>query len=310
MNRRTGFMLAFGSYLMYSMNSPIARQAFLDGMEPNTLLAYRFTIGAVLFHLTLLFTNLGRAKEGERPLDRSGVLIGVLSGSLNGLAIYFYFHSLDLLPASFVSVLGIGAYIVMTITLLTLFGEAFSWVKGARLVLGITGIWLLIGPSGEIGSQGVLLLLMGSFLFALHMISMQWYLSEYNTWAMAAIVVTTTAVLLVGIWLVQGVQTGSLNFAIPSLWSWIAVIFLAVFSSWIGRFFSYRAISILGTGELALMTPLETLLAITWSVLFLGEWLEQAQWLGAVLIVASVGLVGFKWLLESFSSRKKVAAAD
>ncbi len=310
MTRRHGFSFAFLSYFMFSVNSPIARQAFLDGMEPNTLLAYRFCAGAILFLITIGVTNLAKATGDERPMDRRGVLISLVSGLINGAAIYFYFNSLDLMPASFVSVLGIGCYIVIVMALLTVFGEKFTPIRGLRLLLGISGIWLLIGPSGELGSKGVLFVVVGALLFAFHMISLQWYLSEYNTWAVATLVVSATATLLTAVWLITGLNTGGLNFAIPSFWSWVAVIVLALFSSWIGRFFSYRAVAILGSGEIALMTPLETLLAITWSVLFLGEWLLPVQWLGAFLIILGVGLVGLKWVYTNFFDKKASVAVQ
>ena len=89
-----------------------------------------------------------------------------------------------------------------------------------------------------------------------------------------------------------------------------AVIMLAFFSSWIGRFFSYRAVAILGSGEIALLTPTETLLAITWSVLFLGEWLLPSQWLGALFIIFGVGLVGIKWVYDHRIVKKVPVPAD
>ena len=137
---------------------------------------------------------------------------------------------------------------------------------------------------------------------------MQWYLSEYNTWTVATLVVIATAILLLALWLFTGWRAGGLDFAIPSFYSWIAVIFLAVCSSWIGRFFSYSAVSILGSGEIALLTPTETLLAIIWSVLFLGEWLEPLQWLGAVLVISGVAIVGLKSMYDNRVAVKPVPA--
>lgn len=306
--RRLGFLFALGSYLMYSLNTPIARQAFLDGMRPETLLAYRFTAGAILFLLTITFTPLAQAKEGEKEMDRFGIWMGLGSGLLNGTAVYFFFNSLNLLPASFTAVLGIGIYIVVVILLLTLFGEKFTVVHAIRLVLGLTGVWLLVGPSGDLRSVGVLWLATGSTCFALHMISIQWYLREYNTWAISTLIVCATAGLLLILWLISGLRSGQLDFAIPSAASWLAVILLALFASWLGRVLSYRALSILGSGELALLTPTETLLAILWSVLFLGEWLEPAQWLGALLIILGVGFVGLKWIYDRRSRGAAVPA--
>jgi drug/metabolite transporter (DMT)-like permease len=51
--------------------------------------------------------------------------------------------------------------------------------------------------------------------------------------------------------------------------------------------FMVAAINRIGSGQMALLTPLETLLTVTWSMLFLDERLTTIQWVGGGLILAS-----------------------
>lgn len=43
-------------------------------------------------------------------------------------------------------------------------------------------------------------------------------------------------------------------------------------------------------GQMALLTPIETLLTVVWSILFLNERLSALQWIGGILILISAVL--------------------
>ena len=47
------------------------------------------------------------------------------------------------------------------------------------------------------------------------------------------------------------------------------------------------AIRYIGSGQLALLTPLTAFLAVVWSMLFLSEQFSLLQWLGGLLIITS-----------------------
>jgi drug/metabolite transporter (DMT)-like permease len=67
----------------------------------------------------------------------------------------------------------------------------------------------------------------------------------------------------------------------------VAVIALVVVSTFLSRMLMVAAISRIGSGQMALLTPVETLLTITWSMLFLGERLAPLQLVGGALILVS-----------------------
>lgn len=308
MSKRTGWFIAIATYVIYSSNSPLAKAVFNAGMSPATLLSGRFLFGSLLFLLTLLLTPLGRPRNGERPLDRNGVRYAALCGFLNGLALLCFFYSFDYLQASTASVLAIGLYLVYTLTLLLFWGERLTAVKLLRLALGLGGAFLLVNPSSGavINPVGVYLILVGSFAFSLQMVLFQQYLKPFNIWQITAYQVLIPAVMVVCFWFFLGVRSGTFDLFVPGALGWVTIVVLGLFSTFIGRWLTFKAMSVIGSGEMALLSPLETALVLVWSFLFLGEWLTPFQWLGAFLVIIGV-LLG--QLLNNRSNRLQLARA-
>ena len=286
MRKKTGWLLALLTYFIYSTNSPLAKAVFNEGMSPATLLSGRFLFASILFVFAFRFTNLGTLKDGERPLDQKGRSISVIAGILNGVALLSFFHSFEYLQASTASVLGIALYLIFTLIILSFLGEKLTPIKLIRLILGLVGVYLLINPTGggQVNLFGIGLIFVGSFTFASQMILVQRYLKSYNLWQITAIQVVLPAVIIVLFWLFEGVREGALDFFVPGLLGWTTIIVLGVFSTFFGRWLTYRAMSIIGNAEMALIAPLETALVIVWSFLFLGERLTPTQWVGALLV--------------------------
>ena len=84
------------------------------------------------------------------------------------------------------------------------------------------------------------------------------------------------------------------------------IIILGVFSTFIGRWLTYTAVSIIGSGEMALISPIETTLVIIWSFLFLGEWLSIWQWAGVFLVIIGVVLGQLITYLPSITKKQAI----
>lgn len=290
MKKQTGWLIAITTYFIYSTNSPLAKAVFNEGMSPATLLSGRFLLGSILFVLTLTFTNLGKPKGNERPLDKKGHRYAVVCGILNGTALLCFFYSFDYLQASIASVLGIGLYLVFTLTLLLFWGERLTAVKLLRLTLGLCGVFLLVNPSGgvQVNQTGIYLILVGSFAFSLQMILVQHYLKPFNIWIITAYQVILPTFIVLLFWAFLGIQAGKFDLFVPGVLGWTAIIVLGIFATFIGRWLTFTAMTSIGSGEMALLSPLETALVILWSFLFLGEWLSPLQWAGAFLVIMGV----------------------
>ena len=64
-------------------------------------------------------------------------------------------------------------------------------------------------------------------------------------------------------------------------------ILLAVVSTWFARLSLFAAIRRIGSGQIALLWPLQTLTVIGLSVVFLNERLTLVQWIGGTFILVS-----------------------
>lgn len=284
-----GWLLALASVFAYSTNTPLARAVIVAGINPTTLLAYRFTLGAILFGGTITFTSLGTAKGEQRPLDQRGLIFALLIGVANGLTLLCFYWALSRLNASIASPLGIALIPIFTLAILRLGGEAFTRKQFLRLILSLIGIYLLMGFSGAIDLWGVTLVALGAFLYASHMVAVQWYLPNYNTWMVSALMAFAAAAVMLTFWLVN-----VRDFFVPGLFGWVAILILGIVASYLGRVMTYAAVAYIGSAQLALVTPVETVLTIFWSVLFLNETLLPIQWIGAILIVLSL-LLAAEW---------------
>ena len=285
MSKRIGWICAIVAIVAYSTNMPIARGAILQGMAPTTLLLGRFLLASALYGVTMGGMVL-RAKstddliDGERPLDRFGLSVGLASGFVNGLMMVAFFSALKTVSASISSLMSISLIQIFTLALLAFLGESMTVRKMIQVVIGVSGLGLLVGLGGTADLFGILLIVTGAMLYAGHIISVQWFLRPYNTWTVTSLIVVAATVAVVMLWVITGQST-----FIPAPLGWIAIVVQGIVATCIGRILTYKAINLIGSGQFALLTPLETALSVTWAALFLAESLLPVQWLGTVLIL-------------------------
>jgi probable blue pigment (indigoidine) exporter len=207
--------------------------------------------------------------------------IALAAGLINGLGVLCYWQALSRLEASVATVLFALAPLFV-LGALALRGERFTWRQIVRLVLGLVGVYLLVGPGGEVDRTGVALVVLAIIAFTAEITTVQWYLNDQDTR-------TVTLYVLLGMWLsiTIGWLVAGADTTIPNWKSWLVILILGVFSTYIGWWVMFRAIQLIGSGQYALLLPVETLLAIMWSYLWLGERLRPLQWAGCLLILLS-----------------------
>jgi drug/metabolite transporter (DMT)-like permease len=272
----TGWGLAFLASLFFSFAVPIARGVITGGLDATTLVMIRLVLATTLTAITTLLMDYRLIR-----IERRGLGIALVAGTFNGLGMMLMFWALARVDASMASMM-LSLLPLMVLSLLALRGERFTHRHTVRLALGLAGVYFLIGPSGRTDVIGIGLLIIAIFCFAIHMSLLQWYLRAYDARAVTLYVSTAMATVVSLTWLAQGAQWDS-----PDARGWLLILFLVVVSTYLSRLFMVSAINRIGSGQMALLTPVETLLTIIWSMLFLGERLTLWQWVGGVLILAS-----------------------
>lgn len=272
-----GWIYALLATLCFSIAPTLARGLISGGAEPDTLLAVRFVVSAFLTSLTIVLTQPSLFR-----VDRRGLLAIIAIAFFNAASMFCIFRAFETLPASIGSML-LSATPIVVLILLALRGEKITPRNIVRLLLGIGGVVLLVGgPSENIDPRGVVLVLVAVLGFGIQFAIAQWYMTTYDSRTTALYVTMFMAILIVGWWWLQGEEL-----PVYSSNQWIAALLLAVVSTYLARLCLYAGINRIGSGQTSLFMPLETLLSVTWSFLFLDERLTLIQWLGGILILVS-----------------------
>ena len=254
----------------------MARFTILGGLDSTTVLLLRVVIASALFGVTLAFTDRANLR-----ISRRGLGSALFIGALNAVGMILFFLSLSYLEAS------LGAMILalsppMVLSLLALRGERLTRRHLVRLGLALAGVYLLVGPSGDVNWMGVTLALVATIIFSVQLAATQWLLVGYPIRSIVFYVTITMTLFVVGWWVFQGEAWTPLT---PI--DWAAVLVLAVLCTYGARLAYYAAVGRIGSGQLALLSPLETMLSVIWSILFLGERLTPIQFVGGGLILFS-----------------------
>ncbi len=278
---RNGWALALFSSLCFSIAPPIARAAIQAGIDSTTLVVLRLLIATALIGLTIAISAPARLR-----IDRRGFLITVLAGAVNGLGMLFFFWSLEHVTASLASMM-LALCPLITLSLLALGGERFTYRHIVRLVLGLTGIYLLIGAGSSVSNDtvtgvGILLLLAADLCFSIQPVLLQWYLRGYDSRTITLYgLVGMTATVLTS-WAIEGKAWQSIGVT-----GWLSALTLAFVGTFLARLSYVMAVGKLGGGQTSLLTPFETLFTLAWSFLFLNERLTLVQSIGGALILTS-----------------------
>jgi drug/metabolite transporter (DMT)-like permease len=274
-----GWIIAIASTVCFSVAPPIARGAILAGLAPTAVLVGRMVIALALLVGFIVVTSPDRLH-----IERRLGLIAFFSGIINGIGFIAFFAALARLDASIASMLFSLSPLVV-LGLLALRGEHMTKRHVVRLALGIGGVYLLIGPGGEVDMVGVALVLVTVFTVSLHLVMTQWYLPGIPARTVTLYVnLGVTAVCLIA-WGLAGWP-----WTPPGPTGWASILALAVVSTFLARLLLFAGVRRLGSGQIALLAPLETLLTVIWSFLFLGERLTAVQWIGGLLILLSMAL--------------------
>jgi drug/metabolite transporter (DMT)-like permease len=261
------------------MVTPLARGVIVGGMAPSTLLFLRLVLATALLGGTLALVAPRRLK-----LTRRGLGVMAVVGILAGFEISTFFWSLAYVDASTSSIIK-SVQPLVVLLLLTFGGERITGRHLSRLLLSMVGIYLLVGLGGKIDPFGAFLIGLSLIFYGLQLVQIQWWLKEYDTWTTAFYLTAFMTVIVGGWWATQGAP-----WVAPTPVEWTVILVLAVVGTYLARLALFSAIARIGSGQIALLWPLQTLTAIVLAVIFLQERLTPIQWLGGALVLAATFL--------------------
>lgn len=299
-----GWTMALTATLCFSTVTPLGKAAVAGGLPSSAIVVLRLVITVALLGANLLRGGGRRLRADPRTL-----WVSLAIGLSNGVGMLTYFGSLAYISSSVASMI-FSLSPLVTLVLLALRGEAFTGRHAIRLALGLGGVFLLIGPGGQVNAFGALLAAFSVFTVPIQLVLIQWFLPDGDAEVSSFYMMATMAVTALVGWLWQGAPWQA-----PTLTGWLLVAGITLIGTYAGRLMMFVAIQRLGGGQFGLLAPLETLVTVFWSVLFLQERLTVPQWLGgglilisALLAVQRLGRLRLRWRRGRLSAESKPEA--
>ncbi len=282
-NKTKGYLLGAIAAATYGMSPLFTLPLYHDGMEPDSVLLFRYLFAILIVGAMLL----GRGHN--LLVERRQLLPLAVMGLLMALSSLCLFESFELMAAGIACTI-LFVYPIMVATLMALFfHERISAQTALCILLALIGIGMLYRSSeGEVVSLSGSLLALGSALsYAIYIVGVNRPLfKELPTLKL------TFYVLLFGLLLFiarldfgQSIQTPEHGY------HWLNLVALALFPTAISFFCTTAAIQRIGSTPTAILGALEPLTALFFGWAIFHERLSPREWGGVAIILLAVTFV-------------------
>jgi len=288
-----GFIFAILSAAAYGTNPIFAKPLYNDGMNPDSVLLFRYIFAVLVMALMMLYNGWKRKAMKETfHVSRHNMPQLILLGFLMALSSLTLFVSYNYIPVGIASTL-LFVYPILTALIMTLcYHERLSWLVVLCLAIACSGIALLCPmENGEISITGDFLI--GFLIVMLSGLSYAIYLVGLNKTRLrnVASMPVTFYVLIFGTFLFVGRLVSSPLTLPEHPIMWLNLLALGVFPTVVSLVCTAKAIQNIGSTQTALCGALEPVTAVVLGVIVLGETVSFREVIGMVLIFVAVSLV-------------------
>lgn len=279
-----GYALAALAAAAYGTNPAFAVPLYDMGMNPNSVLLFRYVLGIPL--LALIMRWRGLSFRMTRQQSAKAAMLGVLM-ALSSLGL---FESYRYMNSGVASTLLFVYPVMVAVMMIFFFHERFRISTAICLTVMGCGLVMLMKPQGgqTVSLTGVLLVMLSSLTYAL-------YIVMVNVSKTVRAIPTTRLLFYVLAWgcLVFLVMVPMGNaVTLPSRpTGWLNLLALAVIPTVISLLCTTRAIQLIGSTPTAIFGALEPVAAVILSVTVLGQAITASDIAGGVLIVAATTIV-------------------
>lgn len=278
-----GYLLGTIAAATYGMNPLFALPLYKDGMNPDSVLFFRYALAIPIMALMI------KARGRSFKIHPKEVLPLALMGMLMALSSLTLFLSYNYMDAGIASTLLFVYPIMVAVIMALFFREKLTKLTIACIFLALSGIGLLYqGDGGEtLSLVGIGLAMASALSYAIYIVGVNRPLLK-----VVPTVTLTFYVLLFGftLFLVR-VDFGQDLFITDTWYLWGNLIALALFPTVISFLCTTQAIQYIGPTPTAILGALEPLTAIFFGVLVFGEALTPRLCTGIVLILLAVTLI-------------------
>lgn len=278
-----GYLLGAVAAATYGMNPLFALPLYQAGMNPDSVLFYRY-----LFAIPILGLMI-RARGRSFRVGRKELLPLIVMGLLVAVSSLALFQSYNYMEAGIASTLLFIYPILVALIMVVFFKEKLTLQNVLCIALALGGIGLLYrGSDGTtLNPTGVVWVLVSALSYAVYIISVNKPMLKN-----IATLTLTFYVLLFGMMLfLVRVDFGKSLSAVDAWYLWGNLLALAVFPTAVSFLCTTQAVQYIGSTPTAILGALEPLTAVFFGVTVFGETLTPRLALGISLIVLAVTLI-------------------
>lgn len=286
-----GYLYAALAAAAYGTNPIFAKPLYEKGMNPDSVLFFRYTIGFVL--LAALMTARGLRTHSFRSLffiEKYSAPQLLVLGLLMAVSSLTLFESYNYMAVGIASTLLFTYPILVALIMALCFHEHPSWLLIGCLAMASVGIALLCPTSTSTYpdfSLGFLLVALSSLSYAIYLIGLN--KSRART---IASMPATWYVLLAGLLLFACRLLITSSFTAPTTPAmWLSLFGLGFLPTVVSLVLTAQAIRYIGSTKTALLGALEPVTALFLGAVILQESLSIKEMLGALCIFAAVTIV-------------------
>lgn len=284
LNSIKGYLLAALAAAAYGTNPAFAVPLYEEGMNPNTVLLFRYFLGLPILALILRFRKISFKIE-LKDMGQVAIL-----GILMAISSLTLFESYNYMNSGIASTLLFIYPVLVAIIMMFFFHEKNGPSLYVCLLIMFAGLFLLVKPSGGVSLSplGCMLVMMSALTYAL-------YIVMVNVSKRIKSIPTTKLLFYVLLW-------GSLLFFVniplgnPITWprqglDWVNLSALAIIPTLISLACTTAAIQLIGSTPTAILGSLEPVSAVLLSVFFLHQPITTLEIIGGGLIVIATIVV-------------------
>lgn len=284
MGKLKGYLLAAFAAAAYGTNPAFAIPLYDMGMNPNSVLLFRYCLGIPVLALLMMVRRIDFSlhKDEFVPVFILGVLMAVSSLAL--------FESYNYMNSGIASTLLFVYPIMVAVVMTIFFKEHFNASLILCFMFMIGGLILLMRPSGneEMSGYGFLLVMVSALTYAI-------YIVLINASRAISRIPTTKLlfyVLIFGsfVFLVK-MATGTELHVPDNAVGWYNLVALAIIPTVLSLACTSAAIHIIGSTPTAIFGALEPVTAVVLSIVLLGQPISIQEIIGGVLIVIATTIV-------------------
>ncbi len=278
-----GVIFVLVGMLSLSIAPTLIKLGLSENEAPIPLLAARLWVAALI-----LWFVMGIFQPHLLRIDRRGLLSCMALGLTNSISLSSFYMALNYIDASLATVI-FASHPIVVLVVLQWRGEPLNQRKIVRVILAVMGIILLIGISGQIQWQGVLFAMSTALFYGIFLVLLQELVHDYPSQQVTLYVISTMALIVGTIFLIFY----PLDFTFSST-GWTVIFVTGAISTVVARYAIFTGVQKIGSSQTALLGPVETLMIVTWAILFLHESLSSWQILGGGFIILSALLAAPK----------------